>query len=132
MNKKPIYWTCGILMAAAFCCGMVDQYLLARQTDYVVTLFTTIDVFAARPIFYGCLALVFGLKIFNPLKQDWLRYTCLGLGLALTLLLAGVALASILDVEFTIVFFGVLRGLFQYTALFLVPGFLLGIGLNRA
>ena len=131
MNKKPIYITCAVLMVLAFAYGMVDRQLMAGQTEYVITRFTTIDVFAARPIFYGCLALVFGLRIFRPLR-DWLRYTCLGLGIALSLLLAGVALAAILDVEFTVTFFGLIRGLFRYTILFLIPGFLLGLGLNRA
>ena len=130
MNKKPIYWTCAVIMVVAFAWGLTDRFLLARQTEYVIPRFTALDVFAARPLFYACLALIFALRMFKPLKP-WLQYTMLGLGIALSLLLGGVAVASILDVEFTIPFFGILRGLFQFNILFLIPGALLGLGLNR-
>ena len=130
MNKKPIYWTCAVIMVLAFGWGVADRFILARQTEYVITRFTALDVFAARPLFYACLALVFAIRMFRPLKP-WLQYTLLALGIALSLLLCGVAVASILDVAFTIPFFGILRGLFQYNILFLIPGALLGLGLNR-
>ena len=130
MNKKPLYWICGILMVLTMAFGIADnlQYSDLAPEDYTITTMTLVDLFAARPIFYASLGMISALKLFNAPENDKLRLGFLIGGGLLILVLAGVAIASILGAAFANPLFAAIRQLFRVPALFLVPGILLGRG----
>ena len=130
MNKKPIYWACGIAMALSLIFSLYtrSQYAAAQQT-YEITLPMLLDVFAARPILYACLGLVSGLRLFGAIEKESLRRLSLIGGLLMVALFVGVAAASIAQVELNS-FFNMIRQLFRSPIAFLIPGILVGLGLN--
>ena len=133
MNKKPYYWTCGIVMAASFLFSFITRYQFNQRSaaEYEITLPMLLDVFAAQPLFYAGLGFFSAMKLFGPMKKDRSRMICLICGIVLGLIFLGVAIASILLVPVNNIVYLVLRQIFQAPGFFLVPGFLLGLGLNR-
>lgn len=133
MNKKPYYWTCGIVMAVSFLFSFITRFQFNQRfpEEYEITLAMLLDVFAAQPLFYAGLGFLSALKLFGPMKKDRSRVTCLICGIALSLLFFGIAIASILMAPINNVVFMLLRQVFHAPGFFLVPGLLLGLGLNK-
>ena len=132
MNKKPIYWATGILMALCFCFSMYSRYELNTMApeNYTITLTTLLDVFAAQPLLYMGLGLICALRLFSAIEGDGLRLAALIGSIVMIVFFAVIAALSIAQVDFTIGFFAAFRYLFKTPAFFLVPGILLGLGLK--
>lgn len=133
MNKKIAYWTCGSLMVLCLAFSLFNRIRSANTfpVDYTITTWMLLDVFAARPVFYGCLGFVCALRLFGYVHKGGLRIATLIIGIVMTLLFAGVAGASIALVDFNVFFFALLRQTFQSPGFFVIPGILLGLGLKN-
>ena len=129
MNKKPIYWICGILMVLSFGFSFYNRYTFA-PVDNKVPLMLLIDIFAARPILYVSLGVICGLRLFSPFESERNRKIALYGSIVFLVIMALIALFSILEVPFTMFLFAMLRQLFQSPLAFVAPGIFLGMGMR--
>ena len=132
MNRKPIYWTCGVLMVLSMGLSAAAKIQFAGLSpeQYVLTIWTYLDVFCAKPVFYLCLGLVCALRLFGRIDEPKLRLLSLIGGMVLTLSFGVIAVCSILNMDFTLALFAAMRHMFKTPGMFLVPGILLGLGLK--
>ena len=129
MNKKPLYWICAILMAVSFGFSIYNRMTFV-PVDGQITRMLLVDVFAASPLLYASLGCVCGLRLFSAYESERNRKISLWGSIIFLVLLAGVSVAAILDVPFTIGFFAMIRQLFRSPLTFMAPGIFLGLGLR--
>lgn len=130
MNKHAYYGICGIALAVSASIMAYCQFILnpISAETYQIFPLQTLHLYAAKPLFWLCLGLVFSLAF---VQAGALRKIFFRAGLALAAAYALCAVCWCVGVPVVRFIYPVIR-LAEAAPVFFIPGVLIGAGLEKA
>lgn len=128
MRHKLCYCLCGVIIIASVIIGIYNKFVLSplRAQTYVISTWEIIYFCVAKPAIWTCAGILGSLSLFRLQIKHQLREASLWIGIVLIALYCGILLLSFVKTS-TIT----LPWLLNHSLVFLIPGILVGLGLNK-
>ncbi|WP_312943123.1 hypothetical protein [Oscillibacter sp.] len=134
MKHKVCYCLCGIIIIISVIIGIYNWLVLAplRTQAFIISPWELIYIYAAKPAFWLCIGIVGALALF-PLQVDRrFRKVSLWFGIAMVAAYCGVVVFSLMKASDLVKpSLLILPRLLKGTFAFLVPGILIGLGIDK-
>ena len=120
MRHKLCYCLCGVIIIASVIIGIYNKFVLSPLRAQIIYFCV------AKPAIWTCAGILGSLSLFRLQIKHQLREASLWIGIVLIALYCGILLLSFVKTS-TIT----LPWLLNHSLVFLIPGILVGLGLNK-